>query len=264
MANHQRILTFENGFNFRDLGGYRTIDGKSLKWNNLVRSAHLSYFTHAEQRKLYGYGIRTIIDFRSTSEVALYPDRLTSLMNYIRIPVFENDLTESNISITEARKNFSKDPQAGFNRMMEVYCQFVTDEKAQEAFHNFIKKLCLHSAQGGVLFHCSAGKDRTGLGAIYLLNLLQVPANIIYQDYILTNKASTQRIKERLRYAVKNDLGDNYLHSIYDLSTANRCYYNQAISLINNKYGGMTSYLKDVLQISNSMVEQLRYLYLTK
>lgn len=43
MANHQRILAFENGFNFRDLGGYRTIDGESLKWNNLVRSAHLSY-----------------------------------------------------------------------------------------------------------------------------------------------------------------------------------------------------------------------------
>ena len=257
MANHQRILAFENGFNFRDLGGYRTIDGESLKWNNLVRSAHLSYFTHTEQRKLYGYGIRTIIDFRSTSEVAFYPDQLTSLMNYIRIPVFENDLTESNISIAEARKSFSKDPQAGFNRMMEVYCQFVTDEKAQEAFHTFIKKLCLHSAQGGVLFHCSAGKDRTGLGAIYLLSLLQVPVDIIY-------KASTKRIKERLRYAIKNNLGDNYLHSIYDLSTANRCYYDQAISLINNKYGGMTSYLRDVLQISDSMVEQLRYLYLTK
>ncbi|WP_323081845.1 tyrosine-protein phosphatase, partial [Limosilactobacillus reuteri] len=186
MANHQRIIAFENGFNFRDLGGYRTIDGESLKWNNLVRSAHLSYFTHNEQRKLYGYGIRTIIDFRSTSEVAFYPDQLTSLMNYIRIPVFENDLTESNISIAEARKSFSKDPQAGFNRMMKVYCQFVTDEKAQEAFHTFIKKLCLHSAQGGVLFHCSAGKDRTGLGAIYLLSLLQVPGDIIYQDYILT------------------------------------------------------------------------------
>ena len=60
------------------------------------------------------------------------------------------------------------------------------------------------------------------------------------------------------------DLGENYLHSIYDLSTANKCYYNQAISLINSKYGGMQNYLHDVLQISNSMVEQLKYLYLEK
>lgn len=263
MANHQRILSFEHGFNFRDLGGYETSNGHKLKWNNILRSAHLSYFDQVEQRKLYRYGIRTIIDFRSTSEVALYPDQLTSLMNYIRIPVFDNDLTESNISINEARKNFSQDPQAGFNRMMKVYHQFVTDEQAQEAFHVFMKKLCLHPAQGGILFHCSAGKDRTGLAAIYLLNALQVPQNIIYQDYMLTNQASVKRIRERLDYAVRNDLGENYLRSIYDLSTANQCYYKQAYSLIDNKYGGMQSYIKDVLQISDSMIEQLQYLYLT-
>ena len=71
MANHQRILEFENGFNFRDLGGYRTTNCKSLKWNNLVRSAHVSHFTHAEKRTLYGYAIRTIIDLPSRSEAAL-------------------------------------------------------------------------------------------------------------------------------------------------------------------------------------------------
>lgn len=264
MTTHQRILTFNNGFNFRDLGGYKTLNGQVLKWNTLVRSARLSYFDRFEQRELYRYGIRAVIDFRSTSEVALYPDQLTSLIKYIRIPVFDNDITESNVDIIEARKVFSKDPRAGFNRMLSVYRQFVTNEQAQEAFHQFIKKLCLHSTQGGILFHCSAGKDRTGLAAIYLLSLLGVPESTIYEDYILTNKTSVKRIKERLRFAVEADLGENYLHSIYDLSTANKCYYNQAISLINSKYGGMQNYLHDVLQISNSMVEQLKYLYLEK
>lgn len=264
MTNQQRVLAFKNGFNFRDLGGYKTISGQKIRWHNLVRSAHLSYFDRGEQRKLYGYGIRTVIDLRSTSEVALYPDQLTSLMKYIRIPVFDNDLTESNINIDEARKLFSKDPQAGFKRMMNVYRQFVTDEQAQEGFYLFIKNLCLHSAPGGIIFHCSAGKDRTGLAAIYLLSLLGVEESTIYADYILTNQASVKRIKERLRYAVKNNLGDNYLHSIYDLSTANKCYFNQAISIIDSKYGGMQSYLHNVLQVSNSMIEQLKYLYLAK
>ena len=77
MTTHQRILTFNNGFNFRDLGGYKTLNGQVLKWNTLVRSAHLSYFDRFEQRELYRYGIRAVIDFRSTSEVALYPDQLT-------------------------------------------------------------------------------------------------------------------------------------------------------------------------------------------
>ena len=138
MTTHQRILTFNNGFNFRDLGGYKTLNGQVLKWNTLVRSAHLSYFDRFEQRELYRYGIRAVIDFRSTSEVALYPDQLTSLIKYIRIPVFDNDITESNVDIIEARKVFSKDPRAGFNRMLSVYRQFVTNEQAQEAFHQFI------------------------------------------------------------------------------------------------------------------------------
>lgn len=263
MVQHQRILTFTNGFNFRDLGGYQTTDGQQIGWHRLIRSAHLSDFTPDEQRKLYGYGIRTIIDLRSSSEVATYPDQLTSLMQYIRIPVFDNDLTESNISISEARKNFSADPKAGFNRMMAVYRQFVTDEQAQTAFHRFIQTLCLHSAYGGILFHCSAGKDRSGLATIYLLNLLQVPESVIFTDYMLTNKASVKRVKERLRYAVSNHLGDNYLRSIYDLSTANQYYYKQALTIIDQQYGGMQHYLHDVLQISDSMVEQLKYLYLS-
>ena len=140
MTTHQRILTFNNGFNFRDLGGYKTLNGQVLKCNTLVRSAHLSYFDRFEQRELYWYGIRAVIDFRSTSEVAVYPDQLTSLIKYIRIPVFDNDITESNVDIIEARKVFSKDPRAGFNRMLSVYRQFVTNEQAQEAFHQFIKK----------------------------------------------------------------------------------------------------------------------------
>lgn len=262
MTGHNRILSFENGFNFRDLGGYKTTAGTTLQWGKLVRSAHLSYFDRAEQRKLYGYGIRTVIDFRSTSEVALYPDQLDPRMKYVRIPVFDNDITDSNVDLEEARKVYSKDQQAGFKRMMDVYHQFVTDEKAQEAFHRFFKTLCLHSAEGGVLFHCSAGKDRTGLAAIYLLNALQVPRQTIYEDYILTNKASVKRVKERLRFAVKTGLGENYWHSIYDLSTANKCYYNQAISLINSNYGGMQEYLHDVLQVSDTMIEQLKYMYL--
>ncbi|WP_076459877.1 tyrosine-protein phosphatase [Limosilactobacillus caccae] len=262
MTDHQRVLSFENGFNFRELGGYKTINGESLKWGKLVRSAHLSYFTRAEQRKLYGYGVRTVVDFRSTSEVAAYPDQLDPRMKYMRIPVFDNDITDSNVGIEEARRVYSKDPQAGFKRMMDVYHQFVTDEQAQAAFHRFFQVLCLHAGEGATLFHCSAGKDRTGLAAIYLLSALQVPSQTIYEDYLLTNKASVKRIEQRLRFAVKTGLGENYWHSIYDLSTTNQCYYNQAISLINSNYGGMQEYLRNVLQISDTMIDQLRYLYL--
>ncbi|WP_267201092.1 tyrosine-protein phosphatase [Limosilactobacillus kribbianus] len=265
MADHKRILTFKDGFNFRELGGYQTANNETIAYHKLVRSAHLAYFERAEQQALYDYGIRTVIDFRSSSEVALYPDQLDARIKYLRIPVFDNDITESNDEeINKTRQHFSQDPQAGFKRMMHVYHQFVIDEQAQGAFHRFMQTLCAVSAKGGVIFHCSAGKDRTGLAAVYLLSILGVPEQTIYQDYILTNRASVKRIKERLRFGAKAGLGENYLRSIYDLSTANKHYYDQALSLINANYGGMQAYLRDVLQISTPMIEQLKYLYLQK
>lgn len=72
---------------------------------------------------------------------------------------------------------------------------------------------------------------------------------------VLTNKASVKRINQRLQFARQLKLGPNYQQSIYDLSTANQRYYEQAISLIKTNYGGMTKYIHDVLQVSDSMVE---------
>lgn len=264
MNNKERTLQFEHGFNFRELGGYQTKNGQALKWHQLIRSAHLADFTMQDQQRLYRYGIRTIIDLRSSSEVATYPDRLGSRLKYLRLPVFDNDITESNVDLQDARNIFAKDPQAGYKRMLSVYQEFVENEQAQAAFHQFIKVLGFQTSHGGVLFHCSAGKDRTGLATVYLLNLLGVSKQQILRDYLLTNQASKKRIHDRLEYAAKLNLGDAYLRSIYDLSTANKHYYSQALSVIDKKYGGMQTYLHDVLQISNSMVEQLKYIYLEK
>lgn len=263
MTEH-RVLDLRHGFNFRELGGYPTTTGQTVKWHTLIRSAHLADLTCQELGMLYDYGIRTVIDFRSTSEVAAYPDHLSSFFQYYRVPVFDNDVTESNATVEEIRQYFSSSPQAGFDRMMRVYRQLVISTQSQRAYQTFLKLLVCAGSKGGVLFHCSAGKDRTGLGAILLLSLLQVPRDLILKDYLLTNSHSTRRVAQRLEYARQLNMNACYLQSIKDLSTVNEYYYDQAMALIDYQYGGIQRYLCDILKIEPAVITQLREMYLLK
>ncbi|QLL69160.1 tyrosine-protein phosphatase [Lactobacillus sp. 3B(2020)] len=260
---NQRLIELENGFNFRELGGYPTLDGATTKWHKLIRAAHMSDLNTRELAFLYDYGIRTVIDFRSSSEVATYPDHLSSFFRYIRIPVFDNDITESNASVDEIRKYFASSPKAGFDRMMRVYRQLVISEQSHRAYQDFFRALICGGSIGGVLFHCSAGKDRTGMGAILLLNALNVPEKQIFQDYLMTNRYSTKRVQERLDYAKKVRMNECYLQSIWDLSTVNKFYYDQIVALVNYQYGGFNTYLKDVIGVEPLVISQLKELYLS-
>lgn len=247
--------------NFRELGGYMTIDERVIKKGCLWRAGHLSRLSSADYYRLYEKGIRTVIDLRSTSEVANYPDRLGARINYLRIPILDDDLTVNNTENRRIQKKLARDPRAGFRRMLLAYRQLIEKQEAQAGYYHFIKTLCSTAARGGILFHCSAGKDRTGLAAIYLLNILHVSPKTIFQDYVLTNRASSSRIRKRIRAASKSGLGISFIQSVHDLSIASPYYYQQAIATIDSQYGGMQSYLHDVLQVNSSMTEQLEYLF---
>lgn len=262
--NYSRVFLVKNGFNFRELGGYHTLNNALIKWHKLLRTSNLAFLNPQECSEIYDYGIRTIIDLRSPSEINSYPDQLPLNIKYFQIPVFKSDQTESNVEIENTKRLFSQDAKAGFNRMMRVYRQMVINSEAQQAYQQFFEVLAKRCTYGGILFHCSAGKDRTGFASILLLNALDVPEQIIKHDYLLTNKLSQKRIQERLDYAKKLHVNNSYLNSIYDLSTVNEYYYDQAVSLINYEYGGMHNYIHDMLSVDKLCLEKLKSILLLK
>lgn len=79
-----------NGFNIRDLGGYKTKDGLTIQSHRLVRGGYLSELNKEDQLKLYNYGIRTIIDLRTPDEIQKYPDKYVSSTEYIKLPNINN------------------------------------------------------------------------------------------------------------------------------------------------------------------------------
>lgn len=254
---NQRVLHLKNGFNFRDLGGYEAAGGKTVKWHKLVRGSYLSDLKQGDQQKLYDYGIRTVIDLRTKEEAVKYPDRLDYYpLRYVSLPVLKQDLTDSSVNVRNLAGQVS-DEKAGLHQMHYVYDQLVINEEAQEAYRRFFLTL-LNYPSAGVLFHCSTGKDRTGIVAILLLALLGVPEAVIKQDYLMSNDCLLEHIKQRLMAAARIDAHPAYLKSLLDISAVRAAYFDQVVNLINKQFGGFKAYFQNQLGLNLFSILNLR------
>lgn len=254
---NKRVINLENGFNFRDLGGYPAANGHTVKWHRLVRGGYLSALKRADQQKLFDYGIRTVIDLRTKEETVKYPDRLDYYpLRYFSLPILQQDLTDSSTNVRNLPGKIS-DEKAGLRQMRYVYDQLVISEEAQKAYRQFFLIL-LNSSSAGVLFHCSTGKDRTGIVAILLLALLGVPEAAIKQDYLLSNDFLIDRIKERLLTAARVDAHPAYLKSLLDISAVRGAYFDQVIHVINTQFGGFKAYFRNQLGLNVLSILNLR------
>ncbi|CAJ1228157.1 phosphatase [Levilactobacillus zymae] len=257
MNGGQEII-LQKGFNCRDLGGYRTSTGRTILPHKLIRAGYLSDLSLTDQARLYTYGVRTIIDLRSPAERQQYPDRLDSRMRYLRLPILRQDRTQN---VQQLIGRFT-DKQAGKRQMLALYQQLVVTAEAQQAYRQFFSVLGQKST-GGLLFHCSGGKDRTGVLTILLLKVLGVPADVIRADYLASNQASAVRINQRLNKTklVSSRVAD--LQSVFDLSVVRPAYLDQVETLIQTRYGGFPAYLANQIGVTTAETEQLKKRYLT-
>lgn len=257
--NHELKLT--NAFNVRDLGGYPTLDGRLIKSHRLVRGSYLSSLNFADQKQLFDYGIRVIIDLRTSKEVAKYPDRFIPSTRYVKLPVLDAEMGDAIIQhlvFSGAVPNY----QAGLEHMLRLYCRLIVSPQAQQAYRKFLLTIARFGEIGGILFHCSTGKDRTGIATILLLHLLGVDPATIRDDYLLTNQMSTVRINQRMNEARHFSTNPAYLKSIFDISTVKVLYYQFVDAVVSELYGGFGAYLKTQLGVDDELVARLRRLFL--
>ncbi|MCI1553214.1 MAG: tyrosine-protein phosphatase [Levilactobacillus sp.] len=246
-------IRLKHGFNCRDLGGYNALGGASIKYGKLVRSGYLTELNAVDQKELYDYGIRTVIDLRSPREVTLYPDQLDCRIVYLKIPLSRQNLTDGETKFSELKGPLAE-RLTGFRQMMKGYQKLICSGEAQHAYRQFFDAL-LESPAGGVLFHCSTGKDRTGIITILLLKLLDIPINVIKQDYLLSNYFLSRRINERLVEARMINTQDAFLQSIFDVSSVREDYFNQVLMQIKQDYGGFDHYFHNQLNLHDEEVQ---------
>lgn len=179
--------------NARDVGGHRTADGRSVATGLLFRAESLGRLNPDDVATLGRLGLVNVVDLRGQGEVdALGEDRLPPSVANVRLPIYDPDndiyrLMMELIASRDADRQRAVLGDGGGERiMLDVYRWFVTDPAPRERFGQLLRQLA-QPGQLPLLYHCTAGKDRTGWATAVLLTLLGVDRDDIAADYLASN-----------------------------------------------------------------------------
>ncbi len=175
-----RTIALEGASNVRDLGGYAAAEGRRMRFGLVFRGAALDAITAADRDRLAALGLRTVCDLRGTAERARAPSALAGVTTHA-LPI-EPSVGAGLRDIAATRAATGEDAMAIMRR---AYVAYAT-EWAQR--YRALFALILQDGALPLLFHCSAGKDRTGFGAALLLTALGVSRADVMADYLATNR----------------------------------------------------------------------------
>lgn len=231
----KRIIPVDGAFNVRDLGGYKTKDGKTVRYGLVYRSGALNGLTPKGLEEFEKRGLKTIVDFRAENERTSEPTKKPATVEEIRVL----DIDAGNV-ITLSQINDDTGPQA-----MKDINAYLAD-KAQPQYIEFFNVLA-DREKAPLLFHCSAGKDRTGFAAAMFLSALGVDRETIYGDYLL----SVDLVADKYRPIVEKE------PHLASLMTVRKEYLKTAFDLIDSKYGGIDNYLKNELKVDLDLMKKI-------
>jgi protein-tyrosine phosphatase len=182
------VVPLEGGSNFRDLGGHRTADGATVRRGAVFRSAHLGGLTGADRAALGKLGVRTIVDLRGVSEAAETPHLIEGLACRVVGAHIEPQLGEK---LREAVADGTATPFLMMQYLTDHYREY--PRRCAPGFRTLFTTLS-DGTHRPLVFHCTAGKDRTGFASALLLTLLGVPWDDVMEDYLRTNELWTGHI----------------------------------------------------------------------
>ena len=156
--------------NTRDLGGMCTKDGRTIRPNMLYRSSKLSKL---EDKDWFTRNVALVVDMRSSMEINENPDPHIPGVGYLHLPIFEMQAVGVSRDKESDRRAAPMDMETAIKSMSSVYARFVNDEFCLSQYRRFIR-LLFEPREKAILWHCSAGKDRTGTGALFILELLEI------------------------------------------------------------------------------------------
>jgi protein-tyrosine phosphatase len=249
----QRRLPVAGAANLRDLGGYATRDGRALKWGVLYRSDALADLTDQDVAYLQRLGLHRVVDFRSASERERDPDRLPGGVSEVWQPISGSGLDPAELKDRLFAGKVSADQAARW--LVEGNRAFAGE--FHEVFARFVRELA-DPANLPTLFHCTAGKDRTGFAAALVLLALDVPRETAMQDYLLTNDYTSEKTRRTVRMIRVVSLFRADPDDVLPLFEARESYLGEAFAAIDETPGGTPAYLRDTLGIDDALRQRLR------
>ncbi|MFE3290412.1 tyrosine-protein phosphatase [Rhodococcus sp. NPDC059234] len=215
--------------NARDLGGYTTTDGKTVRSGLVLRSDALNAVTDEDLAKLQGLNVKTVEDLRTGFEISRAKDKLPAGATWVN-----RDVAGSNPANAIAMLNLA-----------EFYKVMPTDAGASAAFKAAL--LDIKNSPDSVLYHCTSGKDRTGWLSAVLLTILGVPRETVNADYMLSNE-----------YVDPDSGGLGSIGSISGPNPVEQAWLDNAFAAANQKYGSFDNYVSEGLGLTSQDITDLK------
>ena len=238
--------------NFRDVA-----IGSKMKNNILFRCAKLSTLNDEDIKKIEDLNPHAIIDFRDPKEINKAPDNLSKdlLKKYVSLPI-----SASTLSRMVDQKNIDGDNKFTYEKVMEEsYKLYINNHK--HVWKEFIKIL-LKANNNPIIFHCSAGKDRTGIASFIIQKLCDNPMELIFENYLLSNELLTinAATAEQTTASKKNDqlITEVMLDT---LSKVKKSYLISGINEIENQFESLENYIIQELGFTDADIKDLKKLY---
>ena len=178
VINSRRAIALEGGSNFRDLGGYPAAGGKTVKWGHIYRSSDIGKLTDADLKTLEARNLAVVCDLRGPQEYQQSPDRLPVGVTRIELPAGSEN-TDTRALFAQMQKASNRDS------IMGAFYTKIDHFKAK--YKPMFDQLLTLDDSKSLMFHCTAGKDRTGIGAALVLSALGVDRATILNDYAATD-----------------------------------------------------------------------------
>ncbi len=247
-----REVKLQGAINFRDIGGYKTKEGKQVKWGKIYRSAEINRLTTSDLEKLASLKIHYVLDFRGPAEVAAGADKIPNTSIRISLPAGSEEVGDK----SKMFKSMST-ATVGDSIMLPFYSNI---DAFPKRYKPMFEALLNNSSDSALVYHCTAGKDRTGIATALILYALGVDEQTIMNDYLATNyyrQSDNGRMRKMLmdNYHLKEAVVD-------DVLGVKEIYLKATFDAIQNKYGSVDKFLQSEMGLNKSNLKKLRQKFL--
>ena len=271
-APKDRTLVFDGIENARELGGLVMQDGRTIREGVLVRSGELSKASDADVALLKErFALTDVFDFRFELERSRKPDRemegvtntWLSTLPQAFLSAFASGRADSttvqSASLLEALASYAFHPQAQ-EMAQKLYPAIVTDTTSQKRYGEFLRGVL--EAKGGVLWHCSQGKDRCGWGSAFVLAALGAGRETIVEDFALSNVSYEKAVEALSAQVVQKGGGEPelaFIRAMVGVSVEN---FERTLEMIDAQYGSLPAYLEKALGFTAAEQQKMKEKYL--
>lgn len=254
--------------NARDLGGYKTTDGRTVKTGLLIRSGRLSNASKEDIHILKDlYHLNAVVDFRIIRERIDSPDVKIDGVTYYTLPLVDDK--SPMVGGVHKRSANNQNPLSYFIEVIkqghgksDMYVKLFKSERFQKGMTSFFQILLNNDGEHSILWHCAAGKDRAGSAAALTLLALGVDKDTVLTDFDLSNIAYNEWIQKRLTQVSRITRDPEILTVVRSLSGVNADYMRNAIDATILDYGSIENYLEVCMNVTKKDIAKLQDMYL--